>query len=450
MLETVHTGSRKTVFENGKQWQGRMVAGKFPLRHYIGSSDRSAVFSTELAGDKTRRAVIKLITGDAAEKDIQLGRLRLAARITHPHLLQIFEVGSCQLDADDLLFVVMEQADETLSQILPERPLSGSEAREMLKPLLETLTYIHDNGFAHGHLKPSNIMVVGEQLKLSSDGLCKPGVAVASRRGASLYEAPEASRDGFSPAGDAWSLGVTLTHALTQRLPVWNDRLREEPWLPSPLPEPFSQIASHCMRRDPSSRWTISQITGSLEQPAKAQRQTKSKSAECTGRTKRDISTWIYAGGMVAVIAIAILFASLTRHRPATRADAAPPTATTAKKLSPNPQRLRTNRSSPNVQQQSFPTGKVIRQVVPDIPQRALRTIHGKVRVAVRVHLDAAGNVVGAEFASAGPSRYFANHAMAAAQSWKFAQGRDATRVWLLQFIFERTGTSVQPRELAS
>ncbi|HWC16986.1 MAG TPA: protein kinase [Terriglobales bacterium] len=508
MLETAQTGSGKAVLKDGKQWQGRTVAGnKFPLRHYIGSSDRSVVFSTELGAEK-RIAAIKLIAINAAEKEVQLARLRFAAKLSHPHLLQIFDTGSCTIDGEDLLFVVMEYADETLAQILPERCLTGSEVREMLKPALEALAYIHENGFAHGHLRPSNILVVDEKLKLSSDGLCRPGVPSTPAQKATLFEAPEASRDGFSPAGDAWSLGVTLTQALTQRLPVWNDRLREEPWLASPLPEPFSDVAKHCMLRDAKSRWTMAQISARLDGPAKTARanyaaklkpeilklkpeilklkpanfslkpglvklkphvlklkqqilrlkpeiptsdSSKLKLQEGIQRLKKlDISTWGYASGMVAVIATAILLASSLRHRSEPRPHApSAPAAVSTSKPSPHPGRTRETRTTIKTEQAPLLRGDVVRQVVPDVSPRALRTIHGKVRVNVRVHLDSAGNVARAEFASFGPSRYFASRAMDAAQSWKFAQGRDS-RVWLLQFVFDRSGSSVHPEQITS
>ena len=70
-----------------------------------------------------------------------------------------------------LLYVVMEYAEENLSEILPQRPLSSAEARDMLPPVLDALAYLHGKGFVQGRLKPSNIMAVADQVKLSSDGL---------------------------------------------------------------------------------------------------------------------------------------------------------------------------------------------------------------------------------------------------------------------------------------
>ena len=74
-----------------------------------------------------------------------------------------------KLTGEDLLYVVTEYADETLSQILPERPLSPREAREMLGPVLGALSYLHNRCLTHGHLRPTNIMVIDDQVKLSPD-----------------------------------------------------------------------------------------------------------------------------------------------------------------------------------------------------------------------------------------------------------------------------------------
>ena len=52
----------------------------------------------------------------------------------------------------------MEATEEDLSQILPQRRLTPEEAREMLGPVLDALSYLHGKGFAHGAIKPANIM----------------------------------------------------------------------------------------------------------------------------------------------------------------------------------------------------------------------------------------------------------------------------------------------------
>lgn len=470
MFETAQVGSSKTIFENGRQWEGRTVAGKFPLRQYLGASNRSAVFLTERPEDLSRKAVIKLMAA-GPHMDVQAMRLKLASRLSHPHLLQILEAGTCELSGDQFLYVVTEFADEALSQILPQRALTPGESREMLQPLLQALSYLHENGFAHGRLKPSNILVVGEQLKLSTDSVCRPGVIDSVSENRPAYDAPEASREGCSPAGDVWSLGVVLCESLTRSLPVWTDRLQNEPSLPAGIPEPFASIASHCLRRDPKSRWTVSQIGAKFlpasipaqprleKQRIKIETQRiKEKSeliakagSEFLAKARKQIKSNGYAIGLAAVIAMALLIAStLPRHPAATKISSTNEHADArVEKPSPNPSRSPTDRASR--QAKSFAsTGQIVRQVLPNVTASALRTIHGKVRVTVRVHTDGAGNVAKAEFVSTGPSRYFASHALEAAQDWKFATSNANAHVWVLQFVFQRSGTSVNPRPMNS
>ena len=63
----------------------------------------------------------------------------------------------------------MEYADQTLAQLLLQRALTEAEAREMLLPILDALAFLHGRNLVHGQLKPTNILVVGDQLKLASD-----------------------------------------------------------------------------------------------------------------------------------------------------------------------------------------------------------------------------------------------------------------------------------------
>jgi TonB family protein len=100
----------------------------------------------------------------------------------------------------------------------------------------------------------------------------------------------------------------------------------------------------------------------------------------------------------------------------------------------------------------SIPVSKqdgIVNQVLPDIPRKAMSTINGKFRVQVKVKVDRTGKVVGSEFVSPGPSKYFANLTMQAARDWKFSPSDTETRAWNLQFEFRRSGASVVPKQIA-
>jgi TonB family protein len=93
----------------------------------------------------------------------------------------------------------------------------------------------------------------------------------------------------------------------------------------------------------------------------------------------------------------------------------------------------------------------VLHQVLPEISRSAQNTIQGRVKVVVRVTVDASGNVSQATLTSAGPSKYFANKAVAAARQWKFKSpqenGQPKASEWSLRFQFGRSSTQVFPTE---
>ena len=252
----------------------------------LGGSESAAVFLTERHdGDRIVKAAIKLIPAAPENSELQLSRWRMAAELSHPHLLRLFETGSCELGGIPLLYVVMECAEENLAQVLSQRALTPAETRAMLGPLLEVLGYVHAKGLVHGHIRPANIMAIGDELKLSSDGLLQAGESDGSSAigdksnvaHASLYDPPESApgfvppAKGASPAGDVWSLGMTLVEVLTRNLPS-RDAAGQGNDLPLPadLPEPFLDIVRHTLVQNPEDRWTVTQIAARLEDRAPA------------------------------------------------------------------------------------------------------------------------------------------------------------------------------------
>ena len=175
-----------------KKWEGRVVEEKFPLQQWLGSSDHSIVFLTQRTGSEAKKAAIKLIPAEgrhqensmveSSKEDSQLKRWAEAAKLSHPHLIRLLESGRCQIDGTQLLYVVMEFAEENLAEILPLRALSAGEASEMLQPTAEALAYLHQAGLTHGGIKPSNILAIDNQLKISADRIQKAGRRVEERK----------------------------------------------------------------------------------------------------------------------------------------------------------------------------------------------------------------------------------------------------------------------------
>src|ERR1700730_751296 len=240
-------------------WQSEVVNGVYPLRRFLSGTEHSAVFLTECKAQDVATAAIKIIPAERVLTEAQLSHWKTAAGLSHPHLIRLFDAGHCQLGGHQFLFVVMEYAEQTLSQVLPHRALTPDEMAEMLLPTLDALVFLHRKNLVQGRLKPSNFLVVNDQLKLASDSVRPAGEPRASITQSSLYDPPEAKNGRLSAAGDIWSLGITMVEALTQSLP-WPDERSETASLPTTLPPTFVDTVQRCLSHNPASRPTATDL----------------------------------------------------------------------------------------------------------------------------------------------------------------------------------------------
>jgi hypothetical protein len=327
----------------------------------------------------------------------------------------------------------------------------------MLEPMLAALNYLHTSGYAHGHLTPSNIMAVGDQLKLASDSIQRFG------------ESREASAE-----GDVWSLGMTLVEVLTRQKPDFEEGRYEEPLLPE-MPAPFLEIARRSLHRDPQQRLTIDQIATLLREPVRASR-------PAVAAKSRVASVRFALGGLVLLAFVAaIVYArwikkdeTVASAPPAAPQVAAEPRSTpsTAVPIKPEPRAEKPVNAKPieakpveapkheptvaaadpkeepdtnAVDAGPLPAG-IVKQVVPEVTRKARATIHGKVKTSIKVSVDAAGNVSGASIDSQGSSLYFAGLALGAVRKWQFASAEGAgTQEWIINFEFTREKTRINP-----
>lgn len=439
-----------------KQWEGQVVSGKFPLRQYLGGSDQSAVFLTEDPEHGLDKAAIKLVFPDPETEDLQLSHWKEAAKLSHPHLIKLFQMGQSQLENKDVLYLVMEYAEVNLAQILPRGPFPADETRETLKLILDTLAYLHGKGFIHGHLKPGNIMSVDGQLKLSSDGVCRIGHWFGDDGTMGDYDPPETEDGIHLPAGDVWPLGIILVQTLPEGPPAWVRTEEGDPVVPRSLPAPFFDIARNCLRSDPERRETVAEIRARLEPPPPVSKPEKAP-------PKRQ---YLLPVGAAVVLLVAIFAGSklLEQHQAQPEPAASPVTGSTkparqARQEPHHAKRAVPRQASPEpVAEKQTATVEVAQRevrekVLPDVPQSASDTIHGTIVVKVKVGVDPAGGVTDATVVEPGPSRYFANLALEAARKWKFlpaaAVGGNSSNGQTLVFEFTKSGPNAFPGKAA-
>jgi len=481
------------------KWENRVINGVLPLRRFLGRSNHSVVFLTEYKPQNLANAAIKLVPADPAAADTQLEYWKRAAALAHPHLIRLFDTGRCQLGGHPFLFVVMEYAEETLAQILPKRALTPDEVREMLRPTLDTLAYLHAKDLVHGQLKPANFLVIDDQLKLSSDNIHPVGRSRPSIAKRSVYDPPEAKIGGIDDKGDVWGLGVTMVEALTQRLPAGLDQRTEIAVLPpAPIPAGFEGVTERCLNRDPALRPTISDLKVQFDPspcPAEAAKpaapaedgaesapvtpvgpvppippippvaQSAAASAaqpelsltELLVRAPnpdalskfpdRRLPVWGTVAGLVLAGSV---WAVWHHQHPGSPVSTAPvpvpaPVAQSAaasavpQNSAPAPVAASASAVAPAVD----PSRSVRHEEIPHISRGARASIRGDIVVTVRVTVDRSGNVVDEALENRGNSKYFARAASEAARKWRFvAADHPDAREWLLQFEFTRGGTS--------
>ena len=231
-------------------------AKRYEIKDRLGHGGMATVYGArDLKLD--RDVAIKLLADNLAGDDEVRKRFsreaRLAAKLDHPNIVQVFDVG----EDDGRPFIVMEQVEGgTLGDRLDgrRRAMPRTEAIHLLSQLCEGLGHAHAKKLVHRDIKPQNLLL------RSSDGCLKNtdfGIARVAEEttrltqagkviGTERYMAPEQLADGkITAAVDVYACGVVADELLPQSRPP---ELRE--------------IVERCLREDPSERFTDARSLG--------------------------------------------------------------------------------------------------------------------------------------------------------------------------------------------
>ncbi|HVC96516.1 MAG TPA: serine/threonine-protein kinase, partial [Pirellulales bacterium] len=204
-----------------------------------------------------------------------------AARLDHPHIVPVYEVGDWR---GQPYFAMKYVEGTTLTRRLADGPIPAREAATLLTPICEAIHFAHQRGILHRDLKPSNILIDPEGRPHVTDfGLAKrvSGDTQLTRSGAILgtpcYMAPEQAagkRGQLGPASDVYSLGTVLYQMLTGRPPFQAATpidtvllvLEQDP-LPPRLLNPradrdLEMIALRCLQKPPTLRYATAKALG--------------------------------------------------------------------------------------------------------------------------------------------------------------------------------------------
>jgi serine/threonine-protein kinase len=244
-----------------------LVAGRYEIERPLG---HGAMATVDLAHDVEldRQVALKRLAENLSRDEELRARFlregRLAARLAHPNVVRIFDVG----EDDERPFIAMEYVDgETLDELVRRRgPLPASEVAELGVQICRALAAAHEAGLVHRDVKPQNLL-------LGSNGLLKLGdfgiafglggtrlTMAGTVLGTAAYLAPEQARgEEVTAAADVYGVGAVLYELLTgrpPRTPTSLADLTDSTTIAPPVgaPPALTRIVMRCLAAEPAAR----------------------------------------------------------------------------------------------------------------------------------------------------------------------------------------------------
>jgi len=201
--------------------------GRYAVTRKLGEGGMGVVYAAhdeQLDRDVALKTMLSLADDETARTRFWR-EARAAARVNHPNICQIYEIGE---DGGEL-FIAMELLEGApLAEHLRLGPMSASEVVPVGLEMLAALSALHARGIVHRDLKPSNVFLTAHGLKLLDFGLARPQVegtmstAVDLTRpgvivGTPRYMAPEQVNGEAETRSDLFAVGAILFEMLAGR-----------------------------------------------------------------------------------------------------------------------------------------------------------------------------------------------------------------------------------------
>ncbi|MCU0621413.1 MAG: protein kinase, partial [Gemmatimonadales bacterium] len=335
--------------------------GRYRIGRELGEGGMATVL---LADDlkHERRVAIKVMRPDLAAAmgaERFLREIRIAAQLTHPHILGLLDSGRVGEGPDALLYYVMPFVDgETLrARLARDGPLPQREALRYLRELCDALAKAHRAGVVHRDIKPENIFLADGHALLADFGIARAvsagrdgtageprqatsATALGTSVGTPAYMAPEQAT--ADPAtdhrADLYSLGVVAWEMLAGRAPfeaatthqLVVAHLTQPPRpLDSARPDVDPALAAavmRCLQKEPAARFADADALAAALEAVAVGGSGAVPTVALPARRPRVTRRPLVLGGLIALVALVALAGAvaLRARRPAV---AAPPVA---------------------------------------------------------------------------------------------------------------------------
>jgi serine/threonine protein kinase, bacterial len=202
---------------------GRDLGSRYHLVAVIGQGGCGVVWRA-IERESGQHVAVKVLRSDLADAPGMLAQFVAEAEIlrsvSHPHVLAIRDVV---IDGGDVALVTDLIEGPTLRSVLDRGgPLAGSDAGVVAAELAAGLAAVHAAGIVHADLKPQNVLLGANGVRLADFGLARilDGAAGRVRGGSRDYQAPEVARGGEpTPSADVFAFGLVLYEAWIGTLP---------------------------------------------------------------------------------------------------------------------------------------------------------------------------------------------------------------------------------------
>ena len=249
---------------------GELVAEQYEIKGCIAHGGLGWVY---LAFDKNvndRPVVLKGLvhSGDAEAQAIAMAERQFLAEVAHPSIVKIFNfVEHADKHGHPVGYIVMEYVGGTSLKPAKGERLPVAQAIAYMLEILPALGYLHSIGLVYNDLKPENIMVTEEQLKLIDLGAVSRINSFGYLYGTPGYQAPEIVRSGPTVATDIYTVGRTLA-ALTLNLRTrkghYDDGLPEDDPVLATY-DSFGRLLRRAIDPDPRRRFaSAEEMSGQL------------------------------------------------------------------------------------------------------------------------------------------------------------------------------------------